>query len=365
MPSCLNSLQGLPNSLALPPVRKVVVLLVDGLGTAPLKARAGHSRTLAPMVVPATTIGSGFPSTTAAALATLTTGVQSGEHGLVGYTALDTNNDRVVNQLSGWDDMIDPATWQRARTQFEVAQDIGIPSFAIGAARYLDSGFTRAVLRGAEYHTGISVGDRFAQARSILDSTDPALIYLYVPELDQAAHKYGSGSEQWIMKLEELDAAVATFAKGLRPDEGMLLTADHGMIDVQPHNHILFDQIPGLLDGVRHIAGEPRCVQLHFEPDADEALRAEVLERWRQSEQERAWVTTRDEAIEAGWFGPSVHPSVVPRIGDILVAARKAIAYYDSRSASASARAMVGQHGSLSPQEASIPLLRFGAYARR
>ena len=103
LPSCLNSLRRQPNTLGLPAVDKAVVLLVDGLGTEALSARAGHARQLAPLVNRGTTIGAGFPSTTAAALATLTTGTAPGQHGLVGYSVLDCANDRVVNQLRGWE----------------------------------------------------------------------------------------------------------------------------------------------------------------------------------------------------------------------------------------------------------------------
>ena len=111
---------------------------------------------------------------------------------------------------------------------------------------------------------------------------------------------------------------------------------------------------------VRFIAGEPRCLQLHVEPGTDVSA---LADRWRDAEGHRAWVATRSEAIEAGWFG-DVRPEVLPRIGDILVAARKAIAYYDGRLANPHGRAMVGQHGSWSPAELRVPLLRFGAFAK-
>lgn len=363
VPSLLGSILGETNALGLAPAAKAVVLLVDGLGASALKARSGHARTLAPMLRAGTTIGSGFPTTTAAALATLTTGVAPGEHGLVGYTALDTLNDRVVNQLNGWDDRIDPNTWQRVRTQFEVASERGVPSFVVGAARYRDSGFTHAVLRGAEYRAAATMAERCAEARRILDQHESALVYLYVPELDQVAHRAGWESEDWLVKLEELDAEVAAFSSTLQRGEGMVLTADHGIIDVKSHNHVLFDQDPGLVEGIRHIAGEPRCLQLHFEPDASPALRETVLNRWRESEQDRAWVTTRAEAIDTGWFGERVAPEVVPRIGDLLIAARKSIAYYDSSPESQRARGMVGQHGSITREETAVPCLRFGAFA--
>ena len=363
IPSSLLAIAHESNSLSLPPVEKAIVLLVDGLGASALTARAGHARTLAPMLSAVSTIGARFPSTTASALASLTTGETPGIHGLVGYSVLDAANDRVVNQLSGWDDRLDPATWQRVPTLFEKARDAGIPSFAIGSERYRSSGFTRAVLRGAEYRSGGTMSERFERARSVLDEIDRGLIYLYVPELDQAGHAAGWQSPLWTTMLEELDRSVRNFAPTLGRGEGLLLTADHGVLDVPQNSQVLFDSEPRLIDGIRFIAGEPRALQLHFEPDASSDLRARVLASWREIEGSRSWVVSRAEAIESGWFGPSVDSEVIPRIGDIIVAARKNIAYYDSRVVSNTGRNMVGQHGSWSPQELAIPLLRFGAFA--
>lgn len=363
LPSSLLAVRHSPNVLGLPPVDKAIVLLVDGLGASSLRARAGHARTLSPLLDSAHVIGARFPTTTAASLATLTTGELPGIHGLVGYTVLDSANDRVVNQLSGWDARLDPATWQRLPTLFERARDDGLPTFAIGTERYRASGFTRAILRGAEYRSGVTISDRLDRARSTLDEIESGLIYVYVPELDQAGHSSGWQSPHWTAALEELDKAVATFVPSLGRSEGMLLTADHGVLDVPATSHILFDTDSGLVDGIRFIAGEPRALQLHFEPDATAEHRERVLARWREGEGHRSWVVSRAEAVESGWFGPIVAPEVVPRIGDIIVAARKSIAYYDSRVASRSGRDMIGQHGSWSPEETSIPLLRFGAFA--
>lgn len=363
MPSAIDSLRGRANPLDLAPVRKVVVVLVDGLGTRSLTARAGHARTLAPALSTASTIGAGFPTTTASALATLMTGTAPGEHGLVGYSVLDTANERVVNQLNGWDELIDPGSWQRMPTVFERAADAGIPSHVVGSERYRDSGFTRAVLRGADYRSGATIADRVAVTRELLDAADRALVYLYIPELDSSGHADGSESIAWTDVLEEVDAAVAVLLAGLRPREGVLVTADHGMIDIPAHAHVLVDADPSLLDGVRFIAGEPRCLQVHFDPSVDREHRARVVERWRATEGHRAWIATREEAIAAGWFGDLVAPEVEPRIGDLLVAARRNIAYYDSRVTVRSGRSMIGQHGSFSPAETAVPLLRFGAFA--
>ena len=364
LPSCLAALQSADNRMQLPPVTRVVIVLVDGLGAAALRARAGHARTLAGALTARATIDSVFPTTTASALASLTTGTTPGQHGLVGYSVFDAENDRVVNELSGWDARLDPLTWQRERTVFERAADLGLQSVAVGPRRYRDSGFTRAVLRGAEYRAAASISDRFELAASWLREPGPAgLLYLYVPELDVVSHAKGWESPEWTRRLEEVDGAVLGLERSLRPGDGLLVTADHGAVDVPATSHILIDTAPELVAGIRFVAGEPRCLQLYFEPELDPDDRGRLAELWRESESGRSWVLTRAEAIDAGWFG-EVAPEVSPRIGDILVAARKNIAYYDGRTATASSRQMIGQHGSWSPGELIIPLLRFGAFAR-
>ena len=362
LPSCLASLRAEDNRLGLGAAHRIVIVLVDGLGAAALRARAGHARSLS--AASGASIDTVFPTTTAAALASLATGELPGQHGLVGYSVLDAGNDRVINQLSGWDDRLDPATWQRRPTLFERAVSEGFSAVVVGPARYSDSGFTRAVLRGAEYRAAASIADRFEVAAAWLREPGPAgLLYLYVPELDSIAHASGWESPEWTERLESIDAEVRRLAGSLGTRDGMLVTADHGIIDIPVSAHLLIDTAPELLVGIRHVAGEPRCLQLHFELDLAEEARTAVVERWRDAESDRSWVATRDESIAANWFG-EVATDVEPRIGDLLIAARKNVAYYDGRTADKHSLAMIGQHGSWSPAELQIPLARFGAFER-
>ena len=363
--SSLASLQGGRNGFELPAASGAVIVLVDGLGAGNLQARAGHARFLSTRMSRRDVIRTVLPSTTAAALASFTTGRMPGEHGLVGYKVLDASHDRLVNQLNGWDAGMMPETWQRSETLFESATADGVPTFAIGAARYADSGYTRAVLRGAEFRAAASVPDRFAMAQSVLEQHRGALVYLYVPELDQAAHAHGWESARWLGLLEQLDAEVAAFERRMPRGTGLLVTADHGVVDVPAHRHVFVDARPDLLDGIRHVGGEPRFLSLYAEPGLDEAARAQLVEDWRSAEGHRAWVLGRDEAIESGLYGPTVADEVRSRIGDVLIAARSGIAYYDRREPNRQAELMVGQHGSLTDEETRVPLIRAGAYARK
>lgn len=352
LPGALAALRGERGRLALPPVRHAVVVLVDGLGAAQLQERAGHARRLLGAASSTSSISSGFPTTTVAAITSLTTGESPGRHGMVGYRALDPERGGVVEHLSGWPRDLDPATWQRRPTLFELSPDVR--SVAVGPAPYARSEFSAAVLRGAEYLGADGLEARAALVREVVHGSDRSLTYLYVAELDVAGHRHGWQSDPWIAALEELDGVLGPLAAALPRDAGMLLTADHGMVDVAAADHVI--PSPELLEGVLHVAGEPRGLQLHLAPGV---VADDVAGRWRAVEGKRAWVATRDEAITAGWFG-EVDPEVRPRIGDVLVVARRPVAYYvdpDDRG-----RRMVGQHGALTPAEASVPLLRFGAF---
>ncbi|MCM6763334.1 alkaline phosphatase family protein [Rathayibacter sp. ZW T2_19] len=354
LPGALDAVLGRRGVFGTPRLDRVVVVLVDGLGASSLRQRSGHARTLAPALTRATTIPSGFPTTTAAALASLTTGLRPGGHGMVGYRVLDRGADRLVNQLSGWDEGMVPEQWQPHPTVFERAVVEGVAASVIGPSRYARSGLTRAILRGAEYRSAGSIAERFTAARELLDAGGRRIVYLYVPELDMTAHARGWESPEWTAALELLDGELGSFARRLGQREAALVTADHGVLDVPASSHVLVER-GSLLEGVRHLAGEPRCLQLHLEPDADAES---VAARWREAEGERAWIATRSEIAASGWFGDIGAPAA-ERMGDVFVAARKAIAYYDAEDSSG--RSMIGQHGSLTPEETQVPLIGFGA----
>ena len=356
----LDAVLGRPNALRLPKRTRVIVAVIDGLGAEALTARSGHARTLAGAMTRGSRLMTGCPTTTAAALATLTTGADPGSHGIVGYTALDPDSDRVVNQLHGFDVPASgqpqtlPAGWLRGDTVFERATAAGVRALAVGPRQYATSGFTREVLRGAEYLGAGDVADRFAVATAALRAPGPGIAYLYVPELDQIAHRDGWSSGSWTAALETVDAAAADAVAQLRSGETLLVTADHGILDVPHEAHVLLDSVPGLLDGVRHVAGEPRLLHVHLDPGVPVAAAAAT---WGAALAGAADVLTRDDAVAAGWFGAQVDAEVLPRIGDLLVAARGRTACYVS--AAAPGRGMVGQHGAWTTTERMVPLLRF------
>ncbi|MBS1905146.1 MAG: alkaline phosphatase family protein [Actinobacteria bacterium] len=343
----------------LPPVRSAVLVVIDGLGAIPLRGHAGHARRLAGAMAKKDVISSVFPSTTAAALTSLLTGTDPGRHGLVGYEVRDPRTGAVVNQLAGWEKAgVDPAEWQPAPTLFQTATAAGRPSFAVGLAEYAGSGFSTATLRGAEFRSARTAAERVALALSLAEEHDGAVVYCYLPEADKAGHRHGLASVEWVQALEELDAA---FAVPVPDGVGVLVTADHGMVDVPRTRHLVIDERSGMHDGVTVIAGEPRMLHVYVE---DPAHLDEIAATWAMGVEGAADVLTRAQAVEGGLFGPAPTLAAMERIGDLVVPARGLWALYDGTAEDQRSQGMIGQHGSLSPEELRVPLIRFGAFAR-
>lgn len=349
------------NTLGLPAASRVCVVLADGLGRNLLKQKTAHTPFLRSVIqagqgdVPVW-LDSAFPSTTAAALSSFGTGQPPGQHGMVGYDVLDPDQDKVVNLLGNWDPGVDPETWQPFPTVLERAAG-HVDVTTVSLPQFGDSPMTRAALRGGRFIPGTTAHARTAAAAEAMASSGPSLMYFYVNDLDKAGHRYGCQSEQWEHQLEELDGTLKRLHASLPAGTTILLTADHGMLDVPEQHRLDYSTDPALIDGVRHTAGEPRMVHLYLEKDGN---RDRLLDAWRARFGGRVWAFTREQAISAGLFG-QVRPAVERRIGDVMIAARDSLALYDTRRSRPTAMEVVGQHGSLTKAEREVPLLCFTA----
>jgi len=293
-----------------------------------------------------------FPSTTATSLATLTTGELPGVHGMLGYTVqVPRSGGRLLNALK-WDERVDPENWQPVETLFQRAAKVGISVTHVAAKRYENSGFTRAVFRGAEYKGANVVADLVSETKQALQKT-PSFVYLYVNDLDNAGHSDGVGSDKWIAALSAIDQMVSQLMKEVPKGTRIWVTSDHGMINVE--EKIIIGQDNPLLTGVSVIAGEPRARHLYLENDSVQA-RTDAASLWQQYLQEKALVLTREQAISSDLFGAQLSADAVDRMGEVIAIARGGLVLLDPERADKEG-AMVGHHGGDSEIESQVGLL--------
>ena len=333
------------------PSGRELVFLVDGLGADLLSKYADVAPSLSRMVMHGT-VTTSFPSTTATSLATLTTGEMPGAHGMLGYTVqVPRSGGRVLNSLK-WDERVDPVMWQPVPTLFERASAEGISTTHVAAKRYENTGFTRAVFRGANYKGANVSADLISETVAALQKS-PSFVYLYVNDVDSAGHSDGVGSDKWLAALKSVDELVQKLMQKLPKGTRIWLTADHGMINVE--EKIVMGQENELLTDISVIAGEPRMRHLYLSTESASAEK-EVISRWESALGSKVTMHTRQSAITAGLFGPNVSLDASERAGDVIAIAQGNLVLLDPERADKEG-AMIGHHGGDSVIESSVPLL--------
>ncbi|MFF8467419.1 alkaline phosphatase family protein [Streptomyces griseus] len=342
----------------LTPADRNCVFLIDGLGWEQIKAHPDEAPFLHSLL-PTSRGGTGrpltagFPSTTATSLASVGTGLPPGEHGLPGYTARNPETGELMNQLR-WKPWTAPKVWQPYPTVFQLADAAGVHTAQVSAPTFEQTPLTKVALSGGSFLGRLSGEDRMDVAAQRLAAGDRSLVYTYYSEVDGKGHRFGTDSDAWRGQLMYVDALARRLAEQLPPRAALYITADHGMIDIpfDEQSRIDFDEDWELSAGVALLGGEGRARHVYAVPGA----RADVLAVWREVLGEQFWVASRDEAIAAGWFGPTVDERVYGRIGDVVAAAHDDVIITASVNEPHES-AMAGVHGSLTPVEQLVPLL--------
>ena len=339
---------------ALAEVRVVVVLLVDGFGTHVLPLAAPYAPAVTALAgePAARTLTAGFPSTTPTSLATLGTGAAPGSHGVLGFFLNIPGTDLVLNHIH-WEGEPDPRRWQPLATQFDRARAAGVEAHVVGKPEFEGTGLTTAAFRGGHY---VGAADTEALAVRVGDlmgiASAPTVVYAYHPDVDKAGHLFGVDSPQWRDAVADVDRLIAILLERLPPGGALVVTADHGQLNVPPEHRLDLDADPALREGIAVVAGESRVRYLHTVAGA----RDDVMAAWRGVLGDAAWVVSRDEAVAAGWFGP-VPEEHLQRIGDVVAACRGDHVVLASRTDPPQVAKMVAFHGSATAAEMQIPLL--------
>ena len=331
---------GARDVLGLPDARRYVVLLIDGLGWDAWPA----------LVVPATSarpIDAGAPSTTVTSLTSLGTGLPPGQHGVAGYSF---RHEGTIFSPLRWPRTVSADDVQPRLTFLERLGKAGVGVTMIASTDFGASGLTKAAFRGARF-AGVTderdLGTVAALAAACVQA-ETAVAYVYHRTLDHVGHADGLDSARWLAELRHAGELVRRVRDALPGDAVLIVTGDHGMVGVPRAARVVIEETPALARGVAQVGGEARFRHLYTD-EADAVAR-----RWTDALGDRVWVRTRDEAIEAGWFG-DVAPGLRSRWGDVMVAAREPFGMLSTTFPKE--WALRGMHGSLTDAERSVPLV--------
>lgn len=349
-------------------VEAVLLIIIDGLGyerlaqamadgEVPGLARLAEEGVLFPLT-------SVLPSTTVAALTALATGEPPARHGLIGFTAF-LREFGMLSNLLFWSPLgrfpsyanagLEPRQFLPVPTIAERAASVGIRSTVVSPEAFRDTPLTKMQTAGAEFRGYRTAGEFVAHAHTALAQPGRQLVTLYWDSLDTLGHFAGPESAAWHIELRQLDRLIAEelIARLPRRDVLVVLTADHGMVPLDPTRQRPLSDPTLLAHLALPPAGERRAVYLHPLP----GRAADVLERVRQLAADDGVILAGSELFEEGLFGPPPHhPEAQYRVGELVLLAVGAASFpWDPPGAHL--RPFFGAHASLESAEQLVPCL--------
>ena len=331
---------------------QVLLIVLDAFGRHFLERHRDH-----PLIdeLRITPLRAQFPSTTTAEMTTLFFGQPVEQHGLYEWNILEPSLGRIIcplryaaagsrreGELAG---ELSAADLAPGRTFYE---RLGFPSIVLLPASIAGSRFSAMASRGAIVAAFSDLAAGIKQATNALTGSLFRHAMLYWDEIDATGHRAGPSSPEFdaacVRALDAVYAAATSAARGVT----VLLTADHGQVDVDPATVAYLDDLwPELAEHLAYArpAGSPRDVFLHVRPASRALVKHELSTRLRG----------RADVRWAGELFTDPSPRLLQRLGDVAVLPSGGGQAW-LRSAAANERRFRGQHGGLEPAETDVYL---------
>jgi hypothetical protein len=324
--------------------RATVLLVLDGLGWAALRDfpdRLAELRAFAGG--PISTV---VPSTTPAALTSITTGLAPSRHGITGFRIRHERG--VLNairwQLADGGRPPEPDHVQKER----VFCGRQVP--VVTKAMFRTTGFTAAHMRGSDFHGWQTTSVLVEHVRALVAGGAP-FVYAYYSGVDEVAHAHGLASAFYPAELAATDRLVGDVLDAIPDDVALVVTADHGQVQVGRDG---WRSLAPVHELVETYAGDGRFRHLHAKPGRAAELHAAAEELHGGADGD-ARVFRRERLLDEGWLGPDPVPAVYRRVGDVVLAALGPVGFVDPTLPYEAQ--LIGAHGSITAAEIEVPLM--------
>jgi hypothetical protein len=318
-----------------------------------------------------------FPSTTAAHVTCVNTGLTPGQSGIFEWQYYEPTLDSVIEPLTfsyaGEDERellrqqgIHPSALLPPQTFYQALQADGVASYVYQPREFYRSSYSEWMLRGAAVRGYRTLPEGLADLRQeVMRVERPAYFHLYFGMVDHIGHYRGLDTPQMDAEIDSclynLERTLVEPLAGRMENTLLILTADHGMVEVSPQRTIYLNtdkRFRGLerflrLDRQGRIlppGGSARDPFLYIHEEQLDEAHAFLSERLAGV----AEVHKSQGLIEGGYFGPlPLAPEFLARVGNLVILpyAGECVWWYERDRFE---QRFYGHHGGLTPQEMEI-----------
>ncbi len=338
--------------------KNVVLIVIDGLGYEYLKKYGKNSFLARNLKQKITSV---FPSTTASAFTSLTTGVAPQQHGLTGWFMYSQEIDNIIAPLPGsvFDKRLKPLgskfDYSKIHNKKGFLSDLGAHSIHITKQDYIDSEYSSLIHQGANSLGYENINGFFSQIKSALNQKNVKrkFIFAYWPEFDTLCHKYGTKSKITRNHFDLISKKIKLLEKTAKKNNAVILvTADHGQIDSDDSKMIDLMSYRDIVESMLVAStGEPRATYFHIKKNKKMQFEKCVKNKLKKY----CEIYKSSDLIEMNFFGHGKpHKELKNRIGDYVLIMKE---NYAIKNHFVLEKTPIGHHGGLSKEEMFVPLI--------
>ncbi len=294
-----------------------------------------------------------FPSTTAVALPSITSGLTPSEHGLLGYRFYSKKYGYLINSLFG-----KPANTERCKIKIDInwympketvaekLSDLHVNSYVVTRIDYLNSHFEKAIYRGFKEVPYLTMSDLFAHVSELLSEEPPVYINAYWWGIDGLSHRYGPYSKEVLNEVILLDKMIDGILRILPKNSLFIAISDHGQINSPFGRTVDLSSYREIADKIMLPVSDLRAPYVYTRGNVNKELFKTLG---------NISVLTNREAFELNLFGKG--REFTDRVGDFvfLIEDDKNYAYLSPQEEIN----LIGKHGGLSEDEMLVPFFAY------
>ncbi len=320
-------------------------------------------------------ITSGFPSTTAASLTTVATGLTPRDHGLFEWNLYFDELAEVIQTIpfspmgrrakegSLLEKGADPKLIINKDRIFKILEDNGVNSYIFHNQSLANTVYSNLVSNGAEKIDYRYLSDLIVSIYNVLvREKGPAFLYVYWSGIDSEGHKFGPDSLQYEVEARIFFESIYNdLIKRVPPEKAnnilFALTSDHGQVEINPKETVYLNKDSVILEALEtglngNIIlpwGSPRDVFLRVKKDKIEDTIIYINKKYGKI----CKAIKTEEAIKMGIFGNG-SDEFLQRIGNIILLPYKGKTVWFEHIKGELVE-FKGHHGGMSEDEMKIP----------